>query len=241
MKEKLEKIWTKDYINSLPIIIKERGFNYSINEESKDILITGINPSFRIGAENGNSYFDFRLIAKDERYDTYWSSLKKIVYDKDLNINYLSRTAYLDIFYFRETDQNFLRNNILRNSKGLDFIIDQIKLTQEIIESIIKPKLIIVKNKESAAYWGKFAEKGIIWMGYKLELLQKYESGELYKICGLIESKERVYQELKKTNLENSLIFFTQHFQYAPKNKKPNATLTKEFLAIQESLNKTSH
>lgn len=241
MKEQLGKIWTKDYINSLPITIKERGFNYSINEESKDILITGINPSFRIGAEIGNCNFDFRLIAKEEKHDTYWSSLKKIVYDKELNINYLSRTAYLDIFYFRETNQNFLRNNILRNSKGLEFIIDQIKLTQEVIESIIKPKLIIVKNKESAAYWGKFADKGIIWMGYKLELLQNYESGELYKICGLIESNERVYQELKKTNLENSLIFFTQHFQYAPKAKKPNATLIKEFLNIQDSLDKTSH
>lgn len=241
MKEQLELIWAKDYINTLPINIKERGFNYSINEESKDILITGINPSFRVGANKGNCNFDFRLIAQDTNHDTYWSSLKKIVYNKEANIDYLSRTAYLDIFYFRETDQNFLRSQILKNPKGLEFIVAQIKLTQEIIENVIRPKVIIVKNKESAAYWGKFADKGIIWMGYKLELIQNYESGELFKICGFIESEERVLSEMPRTNLENSVIFFTQHFQYAPKPKRPNASLIDELLKIQDSIDKTSH
>lgn len=237
MKEQLEQIWSKNYLDSLPEIIRERGFNYSVNVEPKDILITGINPSFRIGAENGNCNFDFKFIAKNEKHDVYWSSLKKIVHDKELNIDFRSRTAYLDIFYFRETDQNFLRNQILKNPEGLKFAVDQIKLTQEVIETIIKPKLIIVKNKESAAYWGKYADKGIFWMGYKLQLLQNIESGELYKIIGLIDSEERVLPEIKKSNLENSLIFFTQHFQYAPKTKRPNATLVKDFLTIQRELN----
>lgn len=236
MKEKLEEIWNNSYLNTLPKSIKERGFNYSVNVESKEILITGINPSFRNGAENGNCNFDFRIIAEDEKYDVYWSSLKKIVYDKEFNINLLSRTAYLDIFYFRETDQNFLRNQILKNPQGLDFAVDQIKLTQEVIETIIKPKLIIVKNKESAAYWGKYADKGIFWMGYELELLKTLDSGELYKIIGLIESEERVLQKIKKSNLENSLIFFTQHFQYTSKTKRPNASHVNDFLNIQSTL-----
>lgn len=236
MEEKLAQIWSENYLNSLPEIIRERGFNYSVNEESKDILITGINPSFRVGADNGNCRFDFRIIANDEKYDVYWSSLKKIVHDKDLNIDFRSITAYLDIFYFRETDQNFLRKQILKTPEGLSFAVDQIKLTQEIVETIIKPKLIIVKNRESAAYWGKFAEQGIFWMGYQLELLQTLESGELYKIVGLIDSEERVMPSLQKSNLENSLIFFTQHFRYASVAKKPNAKLVSEFLNIQSSL-----
>lgn len=235
MKEELENIWSKYYINLLPESIKERGFNYSVNEESKDILITGINPSFRIDAENGNCNFDLKIIAKDEKYDRYWSSLIKIVLDKELNIDFISKTAYLDIFYFRETNQNFLKNKLLKSSEGLNFVIDQIKLTQKVIETIIKPKLIIVKNKEASAYWGKFADKGIYWMGYKLELLKTLESGELYKIIGLVDSVERVLPELKNTNLENSLIFFTQHFQYAPKLKRPNAMIINEFLNIQNS------
>lgn len=236
MKQHLEQIWSKDYLNSLPKSIRERGFNYSVNEESKDILITGINPSFRIGADNGNCSFDFRIIAEDEKYDRYWSSLKKIVYDKQLNIDFRSRTAYLDIFYFRETDQNFLQKQILKKSEGLNFAVDQMKLSQEVIETIIKPKLVIVKNKESAAYWGKFADKGIYWMGYELELLQSLESGELYIIIGLIASKQRVLPEVKKTNLKNSLIFFTQHFQYAPSVRRPNAKLISDFLNIQSAL-----
>lgn len=69
MKQYLEQIWSKDYLNSLPESIRKRGFNYSVNKESKDILITGINPSFRIGADNGNCSFDFRIISEDEKYD----------------------------------------------------------------------------------------------------------------------------------------------------------------------------
>jgi hypothetical protein len=236
MKNQLEQIWSMEYLNSLPESIRERGFNYSVNDEPKDILITGINPSFRIGADNGNCSFDFRIIAEDEKHDVYWSSLKKIVHDKQLNIDFRSKTSYLDIFYFRETNQNFLRNQILKNPAGINFAVDQIKLTQEVIERIIKPKLIIVKNKESAAYWGKFADRGIFWMGYELELLQILESGELYKIVGLIDSEKRVLPNIKKSNLKNSLIFFTQHFQYAPKNKRPNATLINDFLNIQSTL-----
>lgn len=236
MKEQLEKIWSKNYIEYLPESIRERGFNYSVNIESKDILITGINPSFRVGANNGNCNFDFRAIASDEKYDVYWSSLKKIVYDKELNIDFRSRTAYLDIFYFRETDQKFLQNQILKNPEGINFAVDQIRLTQEVIETIIKPKIIIVKNKESGAYWGKYADKGIFWMGYELELLQSLESGELYKIIGLLDSEERVLPEIKETNLKNSLLFFTQHFQYAPKTRRPNAILVNDFLNIQSEL-----
>lgn len=241
MKQRLEQIWSQEYLNYLPENIRERGFNYSVNEVSKDILITGINPSFRKDADKGNCTFDFRIIANDEKYDSYWSTLKKIVCDEKLNIDFRSRTAYLDLFYFRETDQKFLRNQILKTPHGLSFAVDQIKLSQEVIETIIKPKLIIVKNKESAAYWGKFVDKGIFWMGYELELLKTIESGELYKIVGLIDSNERVLPELKKSNLENSLIFFTQHFQFSPITKRPNAKLVSEFLNLQISLSQIEY
>ncbi len=240
MKHQLEQIWEKVYLNALPDCIKERGFEYSVNEEQKDILITGMNPSFRKGAKNGNHSFDFKVIAEEDRFDIYWSSMIKIVHDKQLNIDFRSRTAYLDIFYFREKDQHFLQNQILIKPEGLSFVVDQIKLTQKTIEAIIKPKLIITKNKESAAYWGKLADEGIFWMGYELELLKSLESGELYKIRGLIDSKERIMPEITKTNLENSLIFFTKHFQYTPKSKRINAQLVSEFLDIQSSLSQVT-
>ena len=61
IQKRLLEIWNRDYINELPEIIKQRGFNYSINQEPKDILITGINPSFRKGDNNGNVCFDFKI------------------------------------------------------------------------------------------------------------------------------------------------------------------------------------
>ena len=232
IESRLQQIWSKEYMDYLPPFIKDRGYNYSINEEQKDILITGINPSFRKDASLKSCNFDFKVIATDEKYDVYWSSLKKMVADREYNVDYLPVTAYLDIFYFRETDQNILKNNILSNEYGINFIIDQIQLTQEIVEKIVQPKLIIVKNRESAAYWGKFAERGIYWMGYDLERVETFESGELFKIIGLCDTEQRVYNKLKETKLVNSLVFFTNHFRYMPKLKRPNAALIDKFVRL---------
>lgn len=227
--KRLEEIWNRSYMKELPDLIKERGFNYSVNQEQKDILITGINPSFRKDDKDGNMCFDFKIIAKDTKYDTYWTSLKKLVVDEHFDL--LNKTACLDIFYFRERDQKFLTKSILTNSAGLSFVAEQLNLTQHIIEDIIKPKVIIVKNKESAAYWGKYADKGIVWMGYELEFIEDTSFGELYKIKGLINSTQRISPEIKQTNILNSLILFTVHInQYTKKEKRPTPSFIKELL-----------
>jgi hypothetical protein len=226
----LQEIWNKDYMGLLPPEIKQRGFNYAVNGEQKDILITGINPSFRDDEQNGHRNFDFREIAKDDKYDRYWSSLKKIVHDPDQGIDLKDKTAYLDIFYFREKEQRFLKRKILPHTEGVQFVVDQLKITQQLVEHVIQPKLIIVKNKESSAYWGKHAQKGLIWMGYDLEPIDTMDAGELFQIKGLLDSKERVSPEIEETNLENTLVLFTSHFQYAPKIKRPTAELVKGLL-----------
>lgn len=230
MEEKLQDIWNKDYLKDLFPILKERGYNYSINTMQKDILITGINPSFRQDAIDGNCNFELEVIMENSNYDPYWSSLLKIVYDD--KFDFRSETAYLDIFYFRETDQNYLKREILKSAEGINFLVDQLTITQNVIEEVIKPKLIIVKNKESWAYWGKLASQGIIWMGYDLEKIGDYESGELYKIKGFVESNERINSERAKTNLENTLVFFTSHFQYVAKSKRPDPALVSELMEI---------
>lgn len=233
--KKLNEIWSKDYLNELSQVIVERGYNYSINYEPKDILITGINPSFRKGDLNGNTCFDFKLISRETKYDTYWTSLKKIVADEHINL--VESTGYLDLFYFRELDQKFLTKMILSNPAGLSFIAEQLNLTQHIIEDIIKPKIIIVKNKESSGYWGKLADKGILWMGYELEFVENTTFGELFRIKGLIDSLERISPEISKTNLENSLILFTVHInQYTKKEKRPTPIFVSELLKIQKKI-----
>ncbi|WCC46231.1 hypothetical protein [Tenacibaculum finnmarkense] len=230
-KEKLNNLWSKDFINQLPNFIKERGFVFSENNSQKDILITGINPSFRKDAELGNFGFDFQLTLKEEKYDNYWNPLKKIVFDPENSIDLRDKSAYLDIFYFREKEQNKLKKEILKNNNGIRFLVEQLKITQQTIENDIKPKLIIVKNKESAAYWGKLLEKGIIWMGYQLNFVQSYMCGDLYKISGFLESNERISSEITETNLKGSLILFTEHIsQYTKKEKRPTAVLINELL-----------
>ncbi|MCG6191400.1 hypothetical protein [Maribellus maritimus] len=230
IREELDKIWTKDYINSLPKFVAERGFVYSKNDKEKDILITGINPSFRQGADLISYDFDFGKTLNETKWDNYWGPLKKIVFDCDNGIDLKNRTSYIDIFYFREKEQKQLKNGILKNTRGIEFLVDQLNITQYIIEEIIKPKVIIVKNKESAAYWGKLAEQGIIWMGYKFEYLESFNCGELFEISGLIDSPERI-SDKNKTNLKGSLILFSEHIsQYTKREKRPTALLINELL-----------
>ena len=60
IRERLNSIWEQDYINQLPEFVRRRGFVYSINNSGKDILITGINPSFREDADFNSYGFDFQ-------------------------------------------------------------------------------------------------------------------------------------------------------------------------------------
>ena len=236
--ERLQEIWSQDYINELPTLIKDRGFTFSKNYQPKDILITGFNASFRETDNIDCHHFDFQTIL-NEPWDNYWGPLKKMIYDSESNIDLRDKSAYLDIFYFREKEQSFLKNEVLKIQAGVRFLVDQINLTQHTIEDIIKPKVIIVKNKESAAYWGKLATEGIIWMGYQLEFIQNMVCGELYRITGLIDSPERIAPEFANTSLENSLVLFTQHInQYTANEKRPTAEIIKTLLDYQYAAEK---
>lgn len=238
MRKKLELVWTHDYIKELPFFIKERGFMFSENNCKKDILITGINPSFRENNDSKNSgSFNFQNILLNEKWDVYWGQIKKMLYDKENFIDLRFQSSYLDIFYFREKKQILLKKEILTKSEGIQFIIEQLNLTQNIIENTIIPKVIIVKNKESAAYWGKFASNGIIWMGYELEFIEEKTWGQIYKIKGLISSKERIAPEIKNTNLKHSIIVFTNHIsQYISKEKRPSAIQINKLLELYYNL-----
>jgi hypothetical protein len=229
IEKSINDIWEKEYITNLPDEVKERKFCYACNNEQKDILITGINPSFRSGESHGILKYDFSSIMQDTRYDIYWTPIKKIL--KNEHIDLINKAAYLDIFYFREREQKFL-SYLLKKEQGIRFIVDQLNVTQHIIEQIIKPKLIIVKNRESSFYWGRYAtQKGIIWMGYEFEVVKNTIAGELYKIKGLLDSPHRIAPEIKQTNLINSYVLFTAHItRYTKKGTTPTPELINEIL-----------
>lgn len=235
--EKLNNVWAQNYINNLPDFVKDRGFVFSENNSKKDILITGFNPSYRGDGEKKADGFNFQMTLREKKWDNYWVPVKKMLYDNENNIDLRDNSAYLDIFYYREKYQNVLKKRILKNSEGICFLVDQLNITQHIIEDIIVPKVIVVKNKESAAYWGKLAEKGIIWMGYQLDFVQTFPSGELFRISGLINSTERIAPEMNNTKLIDSLILFSSHIgRFTKKEKRPTAVLLNNLLKKYSSI-----
>lgn len=239
--ENLEQIRLKyqSVVNdSLIIDILKRKDRVSLNNVQKDILITGINPSFRNGECMDCPFYNFQNeILSNENWDVYWSPLKRMLYNNEFpELDYRNSASYIDIFSFREKNQKILRTKILNSNGGIEFITSQLKLTQEMIEEVIKPKVIIVKNKESEAYWGKCADKNLIWMGYAFEKIKDCNSGEIYRIIGLCPT-DRIFPELQKTNLLNSIVLFTSHInQYTKKEKKPTPETIKELFEIYNSI-----
>lgn len=227
--KRLAEIWNEDYINSLPSLIKDRGYMFADNVQ-KDILITGFNPSYREGDTMGVFHGPISEIWNKEKYDNYWGPIKKML--NDTNIDLRAQSDYLDIFYFREQDQRFLNDKILSSPHGIRFVVDQLNLTMHIIEDIVKPKLLIIKNKESWAYFGKlFDEKGWVWMGYQFEHVQDMACGELCRIKGLLNSKERIAPEFQQTNLVDTFVLFTKHInQYTAINERPTPLILKSIL-----------
>lgn len=229
----LEIIWGKESVKKLPLTIRERGFMYATNCQQKDILITGINPSFRVSDNINSHHFSFNEILMNPKWDIYWGFIKKMLYSTQVNLDLRDNSAYLDIFYFREKNQKFLQEQILTSNYGLSFVADQIRLTQFIIEEIIKPKVIILKNIESSAYWGFMSYKGIIWMGYEFQFLESLDCGELYKIIGLFDAKQRITPDLKKSNLIGTLVLLTPHINmYLNKERRPTPELIHRLLNV---------
>jgi hypothetical protein len=224
--KELEQIWSDYLKRDLSANVKrviERGYVACQNYNQKDILITGINPSFRKGAKSEKSFYSFELELMNEKWDRYWGPLKKILFNKEnVVIDYRDKSAYVDLFSFREQDQNFIKTEILKSDGGIVFIAKQLALTQIAIEEIIKPKVIIIKNKESAAYWGKYTNEGLIWLGYDFEKIENCNAGEIYRINGFVNSSERINSNLKESNLKNSIVLFSHHInQYTKKEKRP--------------------
>jgi len=218
--KRLAEIWNEEYISTLPTLVKDRGYMFADNVQ-KDILITGFNPSYREGEPIGVIHGAINNIWQETRYDNYWSPIKKILNDDDIDLR--DKADYLDIFYYREQEQHFLNDKILSSPNGIKFVVDQLNLTMHIIEDVVKPKLLIIKNKESWAYFGKlFDEKGWVWMGYKFKHIQDMECGELCRITELLDSKERIAPEIQQTNLIGTFVLFTKHInQYTSLCERP--------------------
>lgn len=226
---RIKEIWNNPYMKGLPSWVGDRRYRYA-DPVKADLLITGINPSFR-SKDKENVPDEYRHgPARDNfalaKYDNYWGPLSKMI-DDELK----ERFDYLDIFHFWEKDQDKLRKEILsRGEIGIQFIADELNLTQHIIEDYIQPRLILVKNKESWAYWGKI--DGYVWMGYEFEKVNDYPCGELCKIVGL-QRNDRISPEIEETFLKGCYVLFSKHInQYTKREERPTSELLKYILNL---------
>ena len=111
----IERIWNSEYMNDLAKElpwIRKRGYVFAHPVANADLLITGINPSFRKEDEEKNNPKDhgdarYRIYPDNWKkdngkkyWDTYFGPMWKMLNDKENNICLMDRFDYLDIFNY---------------------------------------------------------------------------------------------------------------------------------------------
>lgn len=210
--------------------ILARGICYAKVSEPHRILVTGINPSWRkddpAAGDPVCAYSYQDIIAGGE--DRYFLSIDKLFPE-----NFKREVAYLDILNYRETEQNVLYD-FYKSEQGISFVAENLRLNQLWIEQVVRPRLIMVKNKASWDLWGKNATATEnIWMGYSMELVETLPCGDVCRITGLVEHPDRVAADcLFDTNLKGTVVLFTSHFQYCSAEKRPTPELMARLCAM---------
>ena len=133
----------------------------------------------------------------------------------DRPIHYENNWSYIDIFQFRETDQNKVFNFLEYDTQ---FIVSQLRLTHNII-NYINPDLIVVCNSKASNFFGvnKFEKRKKnmnVWLGYEFEFDNNfgvYVSNHLHKET-IIENPEH--------NLFGKKFLFTSTLTYKSKFDK---------------------
>jgi len=183
------------------------------NNPTGGILVTGINPSGDMAA---NFAFSFKNALHKSK--GFWHDKAKELIDMRYELIDELKLSYLDLFPFHNSNQWKFIDSLKRMSRSLDFQRCILEVTQNEIENVIKPKLIIHANASSAYYWG--LNRNAMWMGYKMEKLndipnslQKLQ-GRLYLITGFRDdmARERINSKLKDTNLKGTI--FLRHGLY---------------------------
>ena len=179
--------------------IANRGLRVPQVSSGKTVLFVGHNPSFRIGDQSGGECM-YCPSQKDSYFSHYFQFAEAI--DQTDNWN------YLDLFYYRHTEQAFTDSN----SGWIPFLCRQLAVTQDIVE-YLQRKIIVVCNTAAAGYWGLKASEDRtqgVWMGYNF--LWDEQLG-VHRIQGVAPSLGRE-PELETTNLMNLPVLFSGFNQY---------------------------
>lgn len=175
--------------------IMKRGYNICLNTTQKDILIVGYNPPFKKGETIGNQA-PYLLPENDV--------INRLLVSPKTNLR--ERAAYIDLFSFRESDRQKANQQVVLNLQMFSYVIEQVCLTQNMIEELIQPKLIIVLDCDAWAYFAKFPE--YTWMGYKYFAAPPFIKHEVFRIVDYVNKPDRINIEREKTNIKNTFVIF---------------------------------
>lgn len=172
-----------------------------------DILFIGLNPAGK--EEKGNSFsYNIEQAVKD--LPNFYGRYNQLA--NQIGVSW----TYTDIFYFKETDSKIL-DRFFKQPLGIQFLVDQLKITQQLIEEI-NPKVIVVFNAKARMFFGLEANRPMnrgIWMGYKAN------NQTLYNKFGtpVIEAVESdLIPEINHTKSTPIPIFFDSFISYQTKS-----------------------
>lgn len=197
-KKGLEKryatMWEKySSINS----IMGRGFSACDIEKQKDFLVLGFNPQAEI-SESNSVYF------VPISFSGYWGVINKMISSRDLDLR--QNAQYLDLFAFRESNQGSAIRDVIQNPALFPYVVEQVCLSQELIETIVMPKVIVIKDKASWAFFGKLPQ--FTWMGYTFDHFMDSPYGEVCTITGFTTKKDRINKHIVQTALDGTRVLF---------------------------------
>ena len=158
----LTAIYNEFYdLNETKTIVR-RGFTVSDYLKENSILFLGMNPAYN--AKEDKDRFD------NICYGDAHNIADKVTYFKAFNSLIGKEWNHLDILFFRETNQNEVKN-FMQTKVGATFLYKQICLSKKLIE-LSKPKVIIASNALVRTFLG--FHKNIdtnegVWMGFNFK------------------------------------------------------------------------
>lgn len=191
-RQRLEEIWQKAKDNKdLPDFVCENRYDYCPISGQRDILFLGIAPRVSSRPLPNASLEDLIQLQKNRKHCLmHFDRRNTLLLSDDLDTKeYLKSTnQYLDLFYYRvDTILKPKLGCFLDNLDGRMFLEDQLQLTQQRIEQIVKPKIIIANSWQAASFLGIYGDKcDSDWMGYSARYVESIAGKHsVYQITGV--------------------------------------------------------
>ena len=214
IEKSLNDIFNKSIYNKNQDLIQliERGYVYSKIEKHK-VLFVGMNPSYVDGSEPYDHKY-YKIQDAVISYPKHYGNFQKIATNCELGTNW----TYMDLFYFRETDQKKV-DSLISDVEGIDFVCKQLKLSFSMIENL-KPDLIVVCNSGGRKFFGLDKQlHGVkttnVWLGYNFEFNDKFG---VDVITGIHE--DSLIDGDKHTHLIGTPILFSSTLTYMDASSK---------------------